>query len=270
MRCAADVVEYVEHPFGTYYAGPTFLHFFADETLCGTVLWGRPDERAIVDLTRAIAAELPAHSPAHRAFVDATRLTGADPAAFHALASYVGPRAKAFGDNVTKQAIARPPGVLGAMVVGFYDVTPSTHPEKREFFDDAHAALRWLEYPNVPELLAELDAAQARASGTPPEVRTLHQWVIAHPRHVKIADAARALGVSPRCLQDDLRRLGTTFRQEVNTARVRAAETLLAGSDTKLSAIALEVGCASLQHFSTLFRKVTGHSPSEWRALQRR
>jgi AraC-like DNA-binding protein len=269
VRRAATIAEYVERPFGAYFSGSTFLHFFAEETLCGTLFWGRPDERAIHDLTRALEAELPTRSPPHRAFVDATRLTSVDPAAFHALAAFVGPRAEEFGRNVTAHAIARPPGVLGALVAGFYEVTPSWQSERTRFFDEPRAALDALGYSRADELLATLDAAQARASGTPPEVRALHAFVQAHPRGVTIAAAARALNLAPRAMQETLRGLGTTFRREVNVARVRAAETLLADSDTKLSVIAAEVGCASVQHFSTLFRKQTGQAPSAWRARHR-
>ncbi len=38
----------------------------------------------------------------------------------------------------------------------------------------------------------------------------------------------------------------------------------------KLTAVAVEVGCASLQHFSSLFRKLVGESPSTWRDLHRK
>jgi len=62
---------------------------------------------------------------------------------------------------------------------------------------------------------------------------------------------------------------GTTFRHELNSARVRAAQTLLATSHTKLEVIAAEIGCASVQHFSTLFRRETGEAPSAWRARHR-
>ena len=44
---------------------------------------------------------------------------------------------------------------------------------------------------------------------------------------------------------------------------------LLLESDAKLTSVAVEVGCASLQHFSSLFRKLTGESPSAWRARHR-
>jgi AraC-like DNA-binding protein len=37
-------------------------------------------------------------------------------------------------------------------------------------------------------------------------------------------------------------------------------------SNDPLTAIALDAGFASLQHFSAAFRKLTGASPSAWRA----
>src|SRR5204863_6053239 len=154
-----------------------------------------------------------------------------------ALAEYLGPRAHEFGDNNTLQAMVRPSGVLGALVAGFYEVTPSAYPDRTRVFLDAAEALAWLGVPDPAALLAEVSAAQAWASGTPPPVRALHDHVIAQPRGVTLEAAARALGRAPRQLQDELRHAGTSFRREVNAARVRAAQRLLTGSDIKLGAI---------------------------------
>jgi transcriptional regulator GlxA family with amidase domain len=63
---------------------------------------------------------------------------------------------------------------------------------------------------------------------------------------------------------------GSTFRHELGLARVRAAQTLLRESSASLTEIALEVGCATPQSFSTLFRRVVGTSPREWRARAQR
>jgi AraC-like DNA-binding protein len=71
--------------------------------------------------------------------------------------------------------------------------------------------------------------------------------------------------VSERSLQRSLGAAGTTFKDEIAEARIRAARRLLADGDEPLSAIAREVGCSSLQHFSTLFRKRTGETPSAFR-----
>jgi hypothetical protein len=43
----------------------------------------------------------------------------------------------------------------------------------------------------------------------------------------------------------------------------------LASTELKITAVALEVGCASSQHLSALFRKMTGQSPRAWRATHR-
>jgi len=45
---------------------------------------------------------------------------------------------------------------------------------------------------------------------------------------------------------------------------------MLADTNEPLTNIALEVGCASLQHFSALFRKHVGEAPSSWRKRHRK
>src|SRR5262245_47231852 len=105
LRRAPDLASYVADPFGRFHAGAGFLHFFAEPTLCGTLFWDRPDEAAVREFILTLEAELPHRSPPHRAFVDATRLTGIDPVAFQALAEFLGTRARDFGDNTPLQAI---------------------------------------------------------------------------------------------------------------------------------------------------------------------
>ena len=56
-------------PSGPGAAAPACLHFFAEPMLCGTVLWGSPDEAAVQTLARLIDLELSQRSPPHRAFV---------------------------------------------------------------------------------------------------------------------------------------------------------------------------------------------------------
>ena len=266
MRRAQDLAEYIEDPIGSYVAGSTFLHFFIDPGLCGIVFWGRPDEDAIRALTRALDVELPERCGPHATYVDARHLTSVDDGAFHALAGYVGPRAALFGEKVTHQAIVRPEGVLGAMVAGFYDVTPSVTPERRRIFNDPEEAIRWMGRADSADVIDEIAAAHAAASARPELLQALQEHISMHVHGVTVSSVARSLGVSQRTLQHYLRRAGTSFRREVNAARVRAAQKLLEAGETKLTSIAFEVGCASSQHFSTLFRKETGYAPSTWRA----
>jgi AraC-like DNA-binding protein len=264
---ATDLTSYVKAPSGRYYAGDCFLHFFTDPTFCGTVFWERPGEQAIRVFTRAVEAELPQNSPKHAALVDARRLTGVDPGAFQVLVEYFGPRAETFGVNVSRQAMLRPDGVLGAIVAGFYDITPNTGPENRRITLDPAEAFGWLGRP--VELLAEIDQAVLEATGANPALQALRDHLAQHLTGASLANVARALGVSGRTLQQQLQEAGTTFRQELGAARIRVAKRMLAAGDTKLASIAAEVGCASLQHFSTLFRKQTGDTPSEWRERNR-
>jgi AraC-like DNA-binding protein len=266
MRRAESIAAYVADPIGRYVVAPTFLHFFFDPSLCGTMFWGRPDETAIRALTRALTVELPDRCGPHAAYVDTRSLTAVDDAAFHALAGFVGARAELFAEKVTRQAIVRPDGVIGAMVAGFYDVTPSVYPERRGILTDPEQAFHWMDRSDGPEVIEILAAAQAAASATPELLEALRKHLGVHLRGVTVSSAARSLGVSPRTLQQYLRRADTSFRRELRAARVRAAQQLLDAGETKLLSIALDVGCASSQHFSTLFRKETGCAPGQWRA----
>ena len=82
---------------------------------------------------------------------------------------------------------------------------------------------------------------------------------------MSVADAAKALGTSERTLQRKLAEAKTTFQGEMAEARVRAAERMLLDRDAPLTSIALETGCASLQHFNAMFRKRRGVTPGLWR-----
>jgi AraC-like DNA-binding protein len=264
VRRATSIDEYLSAPAGRYVAGRTFVHFFASPELCGLLLWGRPNEEDVRAMTRALDSELPERAPLHSSVVDARRIEDVDAAAFEALVEYFRPRTVRFGDNIVRHALVRPSGVLGAVVAGFWGVVPATHPERTRVFTEMPEALGWVGAGDG--LLAELEELHAAASGTPRPVQALRDHLATSPRRPTLAEVARRLSVSPRTFQEQLRAAGTTFRDELNVARVRAAEALLLTTDRSLTAIALEVGCASLQHFSTLFRKVTGESPSAWRA----
>jgi AraC-like DNA-binding protein len=117
--------------------------------------------------------------------------------------------------------------------------------------------------------MCAIDEAHAAVAGAPPAVQALRDHLATHRGRATLAIAARALGVSSRTLQLQLTAAGTTFRREANASCIRAAQRLLVDGDTKIAAIAAEVGCASVQHFSTLFRKHTGSTPGEWRVRHR-
>lgn len=269
VRPAGSVAEYQADPAGRYLAGRSFFHFFARPDLCGLVLWGRPDVDDVQVITGALEAETPEHSGVHSSIVDARRLVDVDSAGFELLVDYFRRRSAVIAPNVEQHAMVRPAGVVGAIVAGFWNVAPSIYPDRTRIFAQILEALSWLGCPDGPALLDEIDCLHSAISGTPRAVQALRDHAATHPR-TSLAQAARIAGISARSLQDQLKSAGTTFRRELNAARVRAAQVMMATSDSKLTSIAAEVGCASVQHFSTLFRKQTGVAPSAWRALHRR
>jgi AraC-like DNA-binding protein/ligand-binding sensor protein len=59
---------------------------------------------------------------------------------------------------------------------------------------------------------------------------------------------------------------GLNFTDYVSRVRIEKAKNLLLNPNLRVSEIAFEVGFQSLTHFNRVFKKITGHSPSEYRA----
>jgi AraC-like DNA-binding protein len=264
MRPARDADDYQADPHGRYLALRHALVFCARPSLWGFALWGRPSERDARALVRLLALELRPEVAPHASLVDVGRLEAADPRAFAHLARYLAANFATFESRVTRLALVRPPGVLGATVAGFYEVAGAPYPVR--VFGELAAAAAWLRTRGVA---SELAAAVDAAIGTPPVVRELRAWLDHHLHDTNLLRAANGLACAPRSLQRALAKAGTTFQRELDAARVRCAQQLLATSDSTLTEIAYDVGCASPQHFSTVFRRVAGVTPSAWRARNR-
>ncbi len=261
MRAAADAEDYRDDPVGAYIAQRNALVFCARRTLWGFALWGRPTEADLKRIVPLLSFELAPETPPHASLVDVRRLDAADPRAFAVLTRYLKVNFAAFRTQVTRLALVRPPGLLGAMVAGFYQVEGAPYPVR--VFDDLPAASAWL---RAAELAASLDAAITEGSALSPVLMQLRRWLDAHLDDATLARAARAVSRAPRSLQRDLTDARTTFHRELDAARIRLAKRLLVESDSAVTEIAYDVGCASPQHFSTLFRRVAGEPPSAWRA----
>src|SRR5207248_2503816 len=80
----------------------------------GFALWGKPTELDARRLVPLLALELAA--PPHASLVDASRLDAGDPRAFAVLARYLRDNFATFRTCVTRLALVRPTGLLGATV----------------------------------------------------------------------------------------------------------------------------------------------------------
>lgn len=263
MRSAADSDDYRDDPVGASLALPRALVFCARPTLWGFALWGAPTEADLARIVPLLRLELGKGVSPHASLIDARRLESSDPRAFAVLSAYLRANFDAFRRQVTRLALVRPPGVLGATVAGFYQVAGAPYPVR--VFDDLPAACAWL---RAPELAAQLDAAVAGASQISPVILQLRRWLDAHLDDASLARAAKAVSRAPRSLQRDLGDAGTSFQAELDAARVRLAKRLLVETTSPLTEIAYDVGCASPQHFSTLFRRVTEMTPSQFRSSE--
>lgn len=194
----------------------------------------------------------------HGSLVDARRLDGVDPGAFETLTGYVWKHRAALSEQVVQLALVRPAGMVGAVVAGFFEVMPKPYPVR--LFESSREALVWLEHD--PAVASELDALYAETAEAPAIVTALRAVVDDYPT---IGEAASRLGMSQRTLQRRLRRAETSYQEQMNEARVRAGRGLLLETDLPITTIALEVGCSSPQHFSSLLRRLVGKTPSQFR-----
>jgi len=269
VRPADGVDDYLRDPLGRYLIGDGFLHWYASADLCGFIVWQRADEVFIRRLVQVLDVERTPHAP-HLSLVDLRRLESPDPSAFHLFVNYMRQREKDFAVSVKRQALVRPEGIIGAVVGGFYSLLSPSYPSR--VFTDSNEALGWLGLPEAQgaSLMAELNRLVSEATNESPLLQQLHR--VLRPRLVdaSLTDTAREMGMSERTLQRRLKEAGTSFQAELNAVQVRTAQQLLMETDMKLTAVAVEVGCASLQHFSSLFRKLVGESPSTWRDQQRK
>lgn len=267
LRSCANIDEYLRDPVGSYIRGEAFLHFYLEPRLNGLIVVGRPDEQDARLLCRILEVELlPAWRP-EASVIDARSMEALQAAAFNILGHYLSQRWRQPGPSATRQAIIRPEGSVGALVAGFLEV--NSPPGAWKVFAGLREALAWLGGGELDRRLAKLEELRAVASKGPSVLHTLRDRLLARPAGATLAGEALALGMSSRSLQRLLREAGTTFRAELQAAQVQAAMALLLDSDAKLTTIAYEIGCASPQHFSTLFHLRTGEAPSAWRKRRR-
>jgi AraC-like DNA-binding protein len=269
VRSADGVDDYLRDPIGRYLVGDGFLHWYAEVDLCGFIAWHRPDEPFTRRLIEVLDVERTPNAP-HRSLVDLRRLESPDPSAFGLFVTYMRQREADFATSVQRQALVRPEGLIGAVVGGFYSLLSPRYPSK--VFTESGEALTWLgvQEAKAATLQAELNQLVMEATGQSPLLLQLHRVLRPRLLEASLAETAREMGMSERTLQRRLKEAGTSFQAELNAVQVRTAQQLLLETDMKLTAVAVEVGCASLQHFSSLFRKLVGESPSTWRDLQRK
>jgi two-component system response regulator YesN len=93
-------------------------------------------------------------------------------------------------------------------------------------------------------------------------------YIREHYEEVTLESVAEAVHVSPSYLSRLFRKvLKRRFVDEVKAIRIERAKSLLAQGHS-VRDVAISVGYGNIAYFSTLFRQMTGRSPSEYRRDQ--
>lgn len=262
MHTISDPQEFLANPVGSRLVTRSFVYWYPHPAFTGFALWGSPDAADIKLLNRVMDVVLPPSGGPHRSLIDMGQLTTVDPLAFRVMVEYLDRRSDAFGKLIVRQALIRPSGFAGAVVAGFYSVVTPTYPV--ETFAEPTAAVSWLGISDDTAVLQAVAEAREQACNADALVAQFRMVLRQEQCWSALPALARKLGVSERTLQRRLAAHKTTFQTEVRNAKLDAARALMLAGSSNLTRIALELGFASLQHFSALFRKHYGASPSTW------
>jgi AraC-like DNA-binding protein len=134
--------------------------------------------------------------------------------------------------------------------------------------DQFRAIVRLLEiFAEHLALIANQIGLQQRR-GDPPIITGAKDYVARHQSEsITLEEIASALNVSKFhfCRQFKLA-TGLTFVEYLSRVRIEKAKILLHNKKLRSTEIAYEVGFQSLTHFNRIFRKLVGHSPTEYRS----
>ena len=85
---------------------------------------------------------------------------------------------------------------------------------------------------------------------------------------ITLDDVAGRLAMSKRSFQREMQRLGMSWREYKQLHKLRIAMDLLRDPTNLVGTVAEQAGYSSSAHFSKIFKKHTGLSPTEWRRKQ--
>lgn len=123
------------------------------------------------------------------------------------------------------------------------------------------------------EMLAERSRNHANGSRSRTPRWLEHSRQIANScfsEHLTVVGIAKSVGVHPVYLATQFRRVyGSTVGEYIRKLRADFACGLLSKTDAPLVQIALDSGFSNQSHFSTSFKRVTGMTPTDYRALFR-
>lgn len=266
MRPAGNEQDYLRAPTGRYVTGRNWISYCPDQRLAGVVIWGRTTDEDIRSLLQTTPLKGASPLVASRArLIDARELDVPPPSVFGEIYGYFQAHREVAATAVTRLALLRPSGMVGALVLGFVQLLGMKFPI--EAFTDPEAAFGWLAVPEHASVLEEVARLQREMTGSAEIVRNLRAVLECGALSTAtLATTARTMGLSTRSLQRRLREAGTSFQHELAATRVSVAQRMMTESTASVSQVASEVGYSSPHQFASAFRKATGSSPRQWKS----
>ena len=160
--------------------------------------------------------------------------------------------------------------IIDSAIAGGGDIDELFHISRR-LYTEAHV-VRTIDQLNrwLSERTREVTALVARShsSRTGTMVRRAMDYIHDNfQRQISVQDVAAAVNISESYLKSIFRKVsGYTYSEYLSKVRLDRAKELLVNTHMTVMEIALEIGYQTPTSFSTLFRKHTGVSPSQFRA----
>ncbi len=120
--------------------------------------------------------------------------------------------------------------------------------------------------------LARSEMPRAKVNALPKwRLRRVERHIAAHfERSISLSELASVAGLSRMHFAAQFRAAtGYRPREYLLNHRIEQAKPLLAATERPLAEIALAVGFSTQAHFSTVFKRISGHTPARWRAVSK-
>jgi len=230
--------------------------------LFGMDVWG-DSCRAILDRrARVVDHFTGSGGDPHRILIDNSMARDASPELFRVAAEFWGSRRERHAATIASIAVTVSNDYAGALLTGFTMLLDFGCPVRT--FSKLDAALSWLGVSAANDFASELRKLRPNTYQNETVLKQLEGIFLERDLEMDLAVAARRLGMSPRTLQRRLSTYCTTFQQELLRAKLSRATLLMVAGRHSITAIASDLGFASLQHFSSRFSAVYGKPPSAW------
>jgi AraC-like DNA-binding protein len=263
---ATDDASYVRAPVGKWRCVGSSLAWCHSATLTGCITWGcqTPDEtRATMGLFESFAQL----GPQFDVILDGSSIERVAAGSLLVFADWMRRNRDLLRRRVRHHVGVNAPGVSSFMLAGIFPLIIGARWQITRVLDRREAFRLLL--PNEGDALCdELMSIVDQVRGTSPTIARLRDLLARCAGRMSAAEAARALGLSLRSLQRELRHAGSSYRDEQHTAQFRLAERLLP-EESKIAVVAARLG-VSERAFDALIRARTGLTPAELRERLRR